>query len=478
MRLFWRIFLSFWLATILMMGVVLAVREALGPIRENRERPFKPELTVSALSQAINVYEQQGSAAFLDQLKKMPMTRDRSLSLFDQQGKLLIATGVAPPSSDSQVAQDVIRNGHAELRLKVPKMVFVCPIRSSTGRQYAVALTLLKPQIRLARPRVWISLLATIIVSALICMTLTLYLTKPISRLREAAQRLARGDLTARATSGAIARGDELGELTRDFDLMAARIQSLMTAQRRLVADVSHELGSPLTRMHLAIALLRRQLGGRNDLSLERLDREAGKLSDLVQQLLLVARLEAGSSLAETLEPVSMQSLCQSIVEDADFEAQHKSCRIALTCEDATLLVYPQMLRRAIDNVLKNAIRYAPTGTDVVLDCRTDLDLRQIVVEVLDCGPGVPDDMLTDIFLPFFRTSDGRDSKSGGAGLGLAIAHEAVRLHDGFIMAKNREGGGLQVTIALPLRSSDPRPPRCEPSGEPRVAISESTVHG
>jgi two-component system sensor histidine kinase CpxA len=243
-----------------------------------------------------------------------------------------------------------------------------------------------------------------------------------------------------------------LGDLARDFDSMAAQIQLLMTAQRRFVVDVSHELGAPLTRMHLALALLRRRFAEKGSEELGRIERETGKLSSLVQQLLLLAGLEAGSCPAETLAPVSIRSLCESIVEDANFEAAQANCRVTGSRQDVTLLAYPQLLRRAIDNVLRNAIRYAPEGTEICLDCRIADDQRHLILEVLDSGPGVPESMLSDIFRPFFRTAPGRERDSGGTGLGLAIASEAVRLHDGTITAQNRMCGGLQVTITLPLR--------------------------
>ncbi len=148
-----------------------------------------------------------------------------------------------------------------------------------------------------------------------------------------------------------------------------------------------------------------------------------------------------------------MHSLCESIIEDANFEAAHRSCRVTESRQDVTLLAYPNLLRRAIDNVLRNAIRCAPAGSEIWLDCRVDDDLQHAILEVLDCGPGVPESMLSDIFRPFFRTTPGRESNSGGTGLGLAIASEAVRLHDGTITAQNRKSGGLRVTITLPLRT-------------------------
>jgi two-component system sensor histidine kinase CpxA len=205
--------------------------------------------------------------------------------------------------------------------------------------------------------------------------------------------------------------------------------------------------------MHLALALLRRQLAAKDSVELARIERETDKLSNLVQQLLLLAGLEAGSPPAETFAPVSIRGFCESIIEDASFEAAHANCRITGSRQDVALLVYPQLLRRVLDNVLRNAIRYAPAGSEIQLNCRATTDAQHVILEVLDCGPGVPESMLSDIFRPFFRTAPGRESKSGGTGLGLAIASEAVRLHDGAITACNRREGGLQVTITIPLRA-------------------------
>ncbi|MGA9668900.1 MAG: ATP-binding protein, partial [Terracidiphilus sp.] len=343
---------------------------------------------------------------------------------------------------------------------------FACPIRSSTGRNYAAVFTFYQPRNRLQRFRFWFNVTVAMLPAALICMVLALYITRPVTRLRTAAQRLACGDLSARATPRETKRRDELGDLARDFDTMAAQIQSLMTAQRRFVADVSHELGAPLTRLHLALALLRRKSIEKNLGELDRIERETDKLSNLVQQLLLLAGLEAGSRPAETLTAVSTRSLCDSIIEDASFEAGQANCRISGSRRDITLLAYPQLLRRAIDNVLRNAIRYAPVGTEILFNCRVDHDLKRVIVEILDRGPGVPESMLTDIFLPFFRTAPGRESSSGGTGLGLAIAAEAIRLHGGTIGAQNREDGGLYVTITLPFKVSTPEQ-------EPQHAASE-----
>jgi two-component system sensor histidine kinase CpxA len=453
MKLFWRIFLSFWLATILMLGAVLSIREIL-PLSfpGDREAVFQPELASPVLTKAIDVYEQQGDAAFLTELREVPTTRHSALYLLDEDGKTLVGDGIRPPFC-SQMARAALQSGHSEVLRSGSRMVFACPLRSATGRRYAAVLTVFEKANRLLRLRFWFTMTVAMLPAAFVCMLLSLYLTRPISRLRATAQRLAGGDLNARAAPPTIVRKDELGDLARDFDAMAAQIQLLMTAQRRFVVDVSHELGAPLTRMHLALALLRRRFAERGSEELGRIERETGKLSSLVQQLLLLAGLEAGSCPAETLAPVSMRPLCESIVEDANFEAAQANCLVTGSRHDVTLLAYPQLLRRAIDNVLRNAIRYAPAGTEICLDCRIADDQQRLILEVLDSGPGVPESMLSDIFRPFFRTAPGRERDSGGTGLGLAIASEAVRLHDGTVTAQNRKSGGLQVTITLPLRN-------------------------
>lgn len=461
MKLFLRIFLSFWLATVLMIAAVISVSEILEfTFPHDRKAEFDPDAAQSVLTDAVNTYERLGQQALIADVQRLAAMRHRRLFLFDPNGKVLLGDGVPPPFY-RELADDAQNSGHAMMRRYfVSRMLFVCPVRSASGREYVGVMIAFGPRSRLLKLHFWFNVMIAMVPAALVCMALTLYLTRPIMRLRSTAQRLAAGDLSARSFPHRIARRDELGDLARDFDTMAAQIERLMTAQRRFVADVSHELGGPLTRMHLALALVRRQFAGQRNGELERLERETDKLSNLVQQLLLLAGMEVGRRPAESLVPILLSSLCESIVEDANFEAAHAGCHIAGNREDETLMVYPQLLRRAIDNILRNAIRYSPAGSEILLNCTVDRVRQLVTVEVLDSGPGVPESMLTDIFQPFFRTAPGRESESGGAGLGLAIATEAIRMHDGTIAAQNRKEGGLQVTIVLPLRT---------PTAEPQI---------
>ena len=454
MKLFWRIFLSFWIGTVLMIVAILTVNETFSLRSSDDHRAsFQPEAAKTALTEAVNLYEKQGQQALDADLRDSSILRDHHIYLVASDGKVL-AGAEDPPPFYRQLAREELQDGIARMqRFFGTRTLFGCSIQSASGRHYAAVLTAFEPALRLLRLRFWRNLSIAVLPSALVCFLLSLYITRPITRLRATAQRLAEGDLAARSSPHRIARRDELGDLARDFDAMAARIEQLMTAQRRFVADVSHELGAPLTRMHLAIALLRRGFGRSESAGLERIERETDKLNNLVQQLLLLAGLEAGRCPAETLVPVSLRSLCESMTEDANFEAEHASCRIVASCENVTLLAYPQLLRRAIDNVLRNAIRYTSPGSEVLLTCRMNREEREVVIDILDSGPGVPESMLPEIFLPFFRTAPGRERDSGGTGLGLAIAAEAVLLHEGTISAQNRNTGGLHVRIRLPLKT-------------------------
>jgi two-component system, OmpR family, sensor histidine kinase CpxA len=398
-----------------------------------------PELAPPSLTDAVNAYEQQGADAFRSELEDISAIQHSSTYLFDRDSKVLLGEGT-PPALYQRIVAGVLQAQRSVLLRFGRRVLFASPMQSATGRRYVAILTVFEPHPRALKMRFWFNLAIALVRAALVCLLLSLYLTRPITRLRATAQRLASGDFGARAAPTGIVRKDELGDLARDFDAMAAQIQLLITAQRRFVADVSHELGA------------RRQCGEKSSAELARIERETGKLSSLVQQLLLLAGLEAGACPAETLAPVSMRSLCESIIEDANFEAAHAGCKVTGSRQDVSFLAYPNLLRRAIDKVLRNAIHDAPAGTEIRLDCRTADNLRDVVLEVLDCGPGVPESMLSDIFRPFFRTAPGRERGSGGTGLGLAIASEAVRLHDGSSTAQNRKSGGLQLTISVPFR--------------------------
>ncbi|MDG3004660.1 sensor histidine kinase [Paludisphaera mucosa] len=284
----------------------------------------------------------------------------------------------------------------------------------------------------------WILLLVLALIYAL-----AVHLVRPLRRLRRAVDEFGKGELTTRIGS---TRRDEIGELARSFDLMAHRIESLMAAERRLIQDVSHELRSPLTRLGLAVRLGR---AGDRETAMERIKKEADRLSTLVDELLRLNSAEEDPH-ARRRDEVRLDDLLDDLVDACAVEAEAKGCRLDLWI-DAPVAVAgdPELIRRAVENVLRNAVRHAPEGSAVDVSLRSDAAGATIAVR--DHGEGVPEAHLADIFKPFFRIEDDRSRASGGVGLGLAIARRAVDLHGGSIAAADARPG-LLVTIRLPLR--------------------------
>jgi two-component system sensor histidine kinase CpxA len=279
-------------------------------------------------------------------------------------------------------------------------------------------------------------------------------MTKPVARLRAATQLIAAGDLTARAGDPSSKRRDEIAGLVRDFDTMASRLETLVKAQSRLLNDISHELRSPLARLNVALGLARQRSGPESATMLERIELEAGRLNELIGRLLTLARMEDGergvSSTSVLLDEVAL-----SVAEDAEFEAQARHCHVHSEIPTGSWDVRgdASLLHSAIENVVRNAIRYTreDTTVEIHMEKRLNGGREEAVVRVTDCGDGVPPDALEKLFEPFYRLDDARGRQTGGVGLGLAITERAVRFHGGRVSATNRAEGGLMVEIYLPL---------------------------
>jgi two-component system sensor histidine kinase CpxA len=286
-----------------------------------------------------------------------------------------------------------------------------------------------------------------------VCFWLARYITAPIVHLRAVTHRLATGDLSARVGGAAGNRADELAELSRDFDHMAEQIESLMFSQRRLLADISHELRSPLARLTVALGLTRLHANAESAGGLDRIELEAGRLNTLIGSLLRLARLETGSEALEG-EAVVLDRVVADVAADADFEAQGRNRHVRVTQADGcTILGNRQLLRSAIENVIRNAVSYTAEGTEVQIALKKSSTngTETALISVRDHGTGVPAESLGDIFMPFYRVGDARDRVSGGSGLGLSITERAVRLHGGTVRAENCKDGGLLIEMRLPF---------------------------
>jgi two-component system sensor histidine kinase CpxA len=281
---------------------------------------------------------------------------------------------------------------------------------------------------------------------ALLCWLLALTIVSPLRGLARTVDRFGAGDLTVRVKSR---RRDEIGELSQAFDRMAERIGTLLSAERRLLQDISHELRTPLARLSFAAELVR--TADNRDEAVGRLKKEIQRLTDLVSTLLQVTRAEGDPS-AAAFEELWLDELLADVIEDCRVEADARGCGLALqSTRRVEIGGDRELLRRAVENVIRNSIRYAPRDSTVEVELTGSADTARIAVR--DYGPGVPDEALPKLFQPFFRVDDARESSTGGVGLGLTIAMRAVGLHHGTISARNVQPG-LQVWIELPLAGS------------------------
>ncbi len=273
---------------------------------------------------------------------------------------------------------------------------------------------------------------------------LALHLTSPLRTLERSVESFGKGDLGVRLNWK---RHDEVGRLARAFDKMADRIQTLLNAERRLLLDISHELRSPLARLSVATELARSGDAAEREQALNRIEKEADRLNSLVGELLQVTRAE-GDPKSRRTEPVRVDELLANVVDDCSVEAAARGSRIELKIAPAiTVPGDPELIRRAVENVLRNAIRHAPKDTPVEVCLENAAGTARI--RIRDYGPGVGEEHLTRIFDPFYRVDSDRNRASGGVGLGLAIARRAVELHKGRIHARN-SAPGLLMEIDLP----------------------------
>ncbi|HEY6122653.1 MAG TPA: ATP-binding protein [Pyrinomonadaceae bacterium] len=311
-------------------------------------------------------------------------------------------------------------------------------------------------------------LAAMFLIGAAFCYWLARYLTAPVTQLRKATNELASGNLAARVGPSLGKRRDELASLGSDFDLMADQIESLLKAQRRLLGDISHELRSPLSRLNVALELARQRSGSEAISALTRIQQEAENLNEMIGQLLALTRLETGDQ-EISRKSFDLMELVLNIAQDADFEARSRNRSVRIGSSRRCIIIgSEQLLRPAIENVVRNAVQHTAEKTEVEIKIKTNggsdgrsgatpesQNIREGTVEIMvrDHGDGVPENALSEIFRPFYRVDDARDRESGGTGLGLAITERAVRLHGGKVTALNAPDGGLSITISLPLAS-------------------------
>jgi two-component system sensor histidine kinase CpxA len=466
--LFVKIFLSFWLAmaltsiaySILALGMQTGQGGKLRQILRADRRAMAGELLELFSLAAPALYEGQGSAP----LGRYARGRDLNLAqayLFDAAGRPLGSGAV--PAALQAVVFEAAQKGGLTSGPGNDDIILAKPAVGPVGRRYiaAVAMSSLPPGAAPGwQPMVrsfTIRMAVALFVGGATCYFLVWRLTAPIRSLRTAAQRLAGGDLSTRVGAPLANRGDELADLGRDFDLMAERIEILMQSQKQLARDVSHELRSPLARFNVALGLARNHCSSSADRYFDQIERDSARLNELIGELLTLSLLESGAEQL-VLEPVALDALVAKVAKDANFEAENRQRKVTLTeCEPMVVEGNGELLCRALENVVRNAVRYTREGMPVEIALFMVQNANEVyaAITVRDYGPGVPEQALTKLFLPFYRVAEARDRKSGGTGIGLAITERAVKLHGGQVTARNAEGGGLSVEIRLPAAVSE-----------------------
>ncbi|MFY9675526.1 MAG: ATP-binding protein [Terriglobales bacterium] len=445
--LFLRIFISFWAAQALF--IVFAI---LITIAFNRSPRGIESQGQEVIAETVNAYQTSGEAgarAYLENIRNNERVR---AFVFDAQGRELGGRHVPPWIED---ARRNVPFHHGWLESILPERIRRQAL-TLDGKRYTLVIEV-PPG-----PRVFfgpheipgLGILIFVVCSGLVCYLLARSVTRPVTRLRQAAQSLAAGDLSARTGAPDGGKSDEIGELMRDFDQMAERIETLVDSQSRLLKDVSHELRSPLARLSVALGLARQRQTPEIEGQLNRIELEADRLNQLIQRLLTIARLESGADGIRKSD-LSLRELVEQVAHDAEFESAGRECRVVAPDGDEFLVeADPELLRSAVENVIRNAARYTAAGTTVEAKLAREKSANgageEMVVRVSDSGPGVPETALVRIFEPFYRLDDARNRQTGGAGLGLSIADRAIRLHGGRITASNRKEGGLEVEIRIP----------------------------
>jgi two-component system sensor histidine kinase CpxA len=498
--LFLKIFLWFWLSVVLVSLTTAIIAAIMQSNSQNGAWQNQALVDIEA-ARSVDIYEREGAEALkrhFEDLPKRPMYAylvdergtevlgqklpERALRLvhkeFDDKSLPALLFG---PGAKADEANNPLRYTPLppkvvpgqplrvvpllappnDARSTAPALVAADQVVGPRGRRYTflVAIPPLSVKTLLAslRMSVLTRLAAGLFLVGIFCFWLARHITGPVVQLREAAGRIADGRLSTRVPPALHKRRDEIGLLGQHFDRMAERIESLVAGQQRLLSTVSHELRSPLTRLSLAAGLLRQCPPGESAEYLDRIELETEQLDKLIAQLLTLSRIESGADTGSRKEDIHLANLVQEIAVDGNFEAQARSCMVCVGPLDSCITMgTPDQIRRAIENVVRNAIRYTKVHSQVEITMRRQggSPFATALIQVRDYGPGVPDSDLAKIFLPFYRVplADG-STTTNGTGLGLAITERIVRMHEGTVRAVNAPDGGLLVELTLPLKA-------------------------
>lgn len=463
-RLYLKIFFTFWIITALIIVSTnvlvhwfdLAPEQKLHKHRQDKNYEPARRLLFQMVGSAIN----RNTEELIDDMNSMPSWSTRYFYIVNEDGEDLLErplpsgveellprlTSIKPYGRHVDEQQRIFGRYLSLNDGKRIKVITVFSAKDSASGADVIWQLFIR--------NIWPLLLVSILICGVACFFLARHFARGINTLQKATQRIANGDLSVRVSQQFTGRRDEIAKLGRDFDHMTERLEKAMLEQKRLIKDVSHELRSPLARLQVALGLAQQRSGGRVDKELDRIKKAADYLGDVISDILaLPVHDNGGWELDDTLD---LHSLLTTLMDNYRADANAKGVRLRLDTdlEEALVPTYGNMLVGVFENVLRNAVHYTESNTEITIKLFSDLKSHRHCVEVCDQGPGVPEDSLVDIFQPFYRTDEDRNRESGGYGLGLAIAQRSVALHKGSITAHNRESGGLCLQVCLPIAKS------------------------
>ncbi|MDR6842120.1 sensor histidine kinase [Pseudoxanthomonas sacheonensis] len=451
-KLFWKICLGLWFGSaLLMVGTALLFamtieRRIPEGVADSLER------FGTAAARAVLAAHESGSRRDTSELLN-DLERFHGLRMYflDKNGKDILERQVPsiPPSLRSSRERASDPSGNPQESASNRSLTI--PMSTKAGGRYQAVIIFSRPPgppLDFLLKRLLLPVIVSIFLAGVVSAVAARYLVNPISKLQSAAQRLARGEMDYRIGAALTSRKDEFTALGEDFDRMADQIGRLLASQRQLMLDLSHELRSPLARIKVALELARRQESP--DELIDRMDRDADRMDALIGELLLLARLESPDPPAND-QSLDLSELIASIVEDAQLESSNSGHFVrTLIAPGLTTVGDRELLTRAIENVLRNALKHTPNGGDIELEASRNGE--GILIKVLDSGKGVPEHLIEQLFTPFTHGEGAR----AGFGLGLAITRAAIIRHGGTVAIRNRSSrSGLEVRLHLPDKAAD-----------------------
>ncbi|MBT8074512.1 MAG: HAMP domain-containing protein [Xanthomonadales bacterium] len=438
-RLFWKLFLALWLSIMAFAVVVAWINQAI-IVRNAIEEPVAFEANLERFKTRLaRDLEKGGEPALKRRLANLPRGIFNHVFVLDNRGRELLG-------------RDRMLKKMQSDRVKVASS----QIGDADGKVYTLVTTGRRPPRSLLAPGpegVGMRLGVAAVISALISLLLARYLAAPLGYLSRASRKLATGDLSVRVGNPLEGRKDEFGQLARDLDAMAGQLEVMQQANQRLLRDVSHELRSPLARLRVALEIARNKDQSQLNHELDRIELESERLEYLIDDVLGLLR-ESSAPQKLNLQQFNLAELLQDLVEAVNYEIGDEQLHIDLDLQPPLAInADRELIWRAFENLLRNAMIHSSTAGGIRIRARQLAD-NEVEVRVQDAGKGIPEAHIGRIFEPFYRVDESRNRSSGGHGLGLAIAASAIRRHGGSISAANREKGGLEVLVTLPLKPS------------------------